>query len=518
MGAVCAVAAAGVALGCVARSEDAEELTSVEEQPIAGGAISSTNPLGVVRVTGGGVCTGTAVTPTWMITAKHCTDGVDLADFRVTAGWTKQRVTFVQPHSSLDVSLLRLDGPIDRTATSKQVSLHNALLTVPASSMSRKPATCWGWGRSGYQVDDAGDNLRVGSTTFGTIDDDDDNLISVFGQPFGQSPYIGDSGGPCYFTSANAPGYPMIGGITKGGPDRPTSADLTNGAKIQNWVDWWLFSDPFALDGAFPVASGPALARGQGGSDLEIFVTGPRGVVYESVGRPGAYSEWASVGGRAVGDPGATTSFSSNPEPAKVHLFVRWNDDTLRYRRKQYGWGAAGWVSLGGVLNSSPAAAASNANTVFVFARGSDNAMWYRRLDGETWRDWESLGGVFTSAPAAVSSLSGFVHVFGRGTNNSYYFKYFDGNAWTANWQSIGGTFTSAPAVASSAPGRVDVFGLGTNGMLYHRKWWGAWQPTWNRITNVAMDTDPDAISLGTGKLDVMVGKTGAIQQITYPW
>jgi hypothetical protein len=54
--------------------------------------------------------------------------------------------------------------------------------------------------------------------------------------------------------------------------------------------------------------------------------------------------------------------------------------------------------------------------------------------------------------------------------------------------------------------------------MLYHRKWWGAWQPTWNRITNVAMDTDPEAISLGTGKMDIMVGKTGAIQQITYPW
>lgn len=36
-------------------------------------------------------------------------------------------------------------------------------------------------------------------------------------------------------------------------------------------------------------------------------------------------------------------------------------------------------------------------NNEYVFARGGDNALWYRSsIDGITWSDWQSLGGDIT--------------------------------------------------------------------------------------------------------------------------
>jgi hypothetical protein len=61
-----------------------------------------------------------------------------------------------------------------------------------------------------------------------------------------------------------------------------------------------------------------------------------------------------------------------------------------------------------------------------VFARGRDDACWYRRLDPSSggWQPWESLGGVLTADPA-VTIIGGVPTVVARGDDGALYWKWY---------------------------------------------------------------------------------------------
>ena len=80
---------------------------------------------------------------------------------------------------------------------------------------------------------------------------------------------------------------------------------------------------------------------------------------------------------------------------------------------------------VGGQLASGtgPAACAQDANSLDVFVKGTDNALWYRHYQSGSWSSWKSLGGSLTSSPAAVSRSAGKINVFVRGSDGALWEK-----------------------------------------------------------------------------------------------
>ncbi|KAK0644440.1 hypothetical protein B0T16DRAFT_417676, partial [Cercophora newfieldiana] len=90
--------------------------------------------------------------------------------------------------------------------------------------------------------------------------------------------------------------------------------------------------------------------------------------------------------------------------------------------------------------------------TTFLFARGTDNAIWVRTISSNgTWQttEWVSLGGSFVSQPNAVSPRNGRVDVFGISSDGlaTEQKTYVDGAGWDSDWRVVGGKCLSPPAV-----------------------------------------------------------------------
>jgi hypothetical protein len=94
-----------------------------------------------------------------------------------------------------------------------------------------------------------------------------------------------------------------------------------------------------------------------------------------------------------------------------------------------------GFVDFGGVTSSTPGITVTSVPVeVPVFARGTDNALWYKvsALPVGNPAGWTSLGGRLTSGPAAATVPGGKTYVFVLGTDNL---------PWMRNgiWPSLGG-------------------------------------------------------------------------------
>jgi len=86
-----------------------------------------------------------------------------------------------------------------------------------------------------------------------------------------------------------------------------------------------------------------------------------------------------------------------------------------------------GLVDFGGQSVDTPGiAAVQSAFSVVAFARGTDNALWYKGsplpLSGIA-ATWHSLGGVLTSGVAASTVPGGETYVFVLGTDNQIWMR-----------------------------------------------------------------------------------------------
>ena len=136
-------------------------------------------------------------------------------------------------------------------------------------------------------------------------------------------------------------------------------------------------------------------------------------------------------------------------------------------------------------FTSAPATCSSDANTVDVFAVGSDKTLWHKRWMNGTWQPtWDSLGGLCTSPPAAIAR-GVTLDVFVRGSDGALYTREWDGTKWSA-WTSLGGALqaNTAPTVTSQSATNLDVFVISSNGALYQKSLNGkVWQTTWTQIS-----------------------------------
>ena len=161
------------------------------------------------------------------------------------------------------------------------------------------------------------------------------------------------------------------------------------------------------------------------------------------------------------------TTLGNQDELGNADVFVHGTDDALWYKQRsgQY-WST--WASLGGALNSSPAAVSWGDGRIDVFVRGTDGAVWTRATTngGSSWSGWKGLSGALASGsgPAACSWGAGRLDLFVQGTDNGMWHKSYTGT-WSS-WGSLGGALSSSPAAASGG-NRIDVFVRGTDGEVW---------------------------------------------------
>jgi hypothetical protein len=76
---------------------------------------------------------------------------------------------------------------------------------------------------------------------------------------------------------------------------------------------------------------------------------------------------------------------------------------------------------------------------VYTFARGSDSALWYRKLGNDAWGPWTPLGGTLTAPPWTAIGAKGNVYVFARGSDKAVWYRYVTPEGVWSAWASLGG-------------------------------------------------------------------------------
>jgi hypothetical protein len=133
---------------------------------------------------------------------------------------------------------------------------------------------------------------------------------------------------------------------------------------------------------------------------------------------------------------------------------------------------SAAWESLGGTLESNPAAASWGDFEVEVFAIHEDGQLWNRYWDGDEWHEWKSMGGDFVGQPAAAARDAGRIDVLAIDRSGVVQHRFWDGKEWVP-WRELEGSPRGPSGVACAWTGsRLNVFVRGPDDDL----WYAAFQ------------------------------------------
>lgn len=118
----------------------------------------------------------------------------------------------------------------------------------------------------------------------------------------------------------------------------------------------------------------------------------------------------------------------------------------------------SGFASLGGVINSDPTTSVFAGN-IYVFARGTDGALYYQYSNGGTFTGWIGMGGILTSNPASTSNATN-LFVEATGTDNNRYYQTTTNGINFSGW--IGGNVTTMTNPSAVFNGQTYTFVKGT--------------------------------------------------------
>ena len=165
-----------------------------------------------------------------------------------------------------------------------------------------------------------------------------------------------------------------------------------------------------------------------------------------------------------------------NSSTGQLWVFARGTDGAVWYRTGHISAAGAvqwnpSWASLGGRLLPGTAPAAANISVLgaVVAAVGTDRAIWVNLKTG-TRPVWEPIGGRTTASPGIAITSGEVMVAFARGTDNAGWYNEFLGQPTgvAAGWHSLGGQLTSGVAATGylNYP-MINVFALGTDNMIW---------------------------------------------------
>jgi C1A family cysteine protease len=226
-----------------------------------------------------------------------------------------------------------------------------------------------------------------------------------------------------YQSASGWSGWQSLGGVLSASPaavSRPngkidvfvrgTDGALWTRATTNGGTSW---SNWYKIGGQLLSGTGPA-AYAWGDTRIGWLVTGTDSKCWHMWKDSAGTHGWQSLGGVLTASPGATS-----PTSGVIDVYGRGSDSAL-WQREYANNAWAGWTSLGGQLASGtgPAACSWGAGRLDVFVQGTDHVLWHKWNAGG-WSAWQSLGGVLTSSPAAAAASGGNrIDAFVRGSDN----------------------------------------------------------------------------------------------------
>ena len=158
--------------------------------------------------------------------------------------------------------------------------------------------------------------------------------------------------------------------------------------------------------------------------------------------------------------PSSSVSFTGDTPTTSVfdnilYIFCKGTDNAVYYKRfDSYNWDPD-WQYLGGFLTSSPVSIMFDKDNtlnrkLFIASKGEDSAAYIKIFDGSSWypsgsNNWIDLYGFLPGNPV-MSADSKRLYVFHRGRDNATYYKSYDGINWDSNWTNLGGKIQDDPA------------------------------------------------------------------------
>jgi hypothetical protein len=166
------------------------------------------------------------------------------------------------------------------------------------------------------------------------------------------------------------------------------------------------------------ITSNPAAATAMTNQfgQLNVFARGQDGALWYRVLTVRGWQRWTLFGGRLLagtGPGGTTGEVAVTGTDGKVSVLGR--TGTMN-----------GLVNFGGQSIGTPGVSlVQSAFIVVAFARGTDNALWYKTspLPLSSIFAWHSLGGVLTSGVTASTVPGGKTYVFALGTGNQIWMR-----------------------------------------------------------------------------------------------
>jgi hypothetical protein len=264
---------------------------------------------------------------------------------------------------------------------------------------------------------------------------------------------------------------------------------------------WTSFRGPTeSLGGAF-AAGAPLTALARTAEHLDLFATGPDGIVYTCYWAGGPdWTAWRPIGGYF---PAGTPVAAVSRVPNQIDLFATAGNGQVYWQFGVEGseWTGVSndWTALGGPFEAgAPVAAVSRIpEHIDLFVVANDGAVhWSWWHLGSDWsgknNPWLPLGGSFAPGTpiTAISRTPTHVDLFATGTDGIVYTSYWQEGPpeapsapWTP-WRRIGGYFpASAPVTAvSRVPNQIDLFITGNDGVVYWQ--FGVEGADWTGISN----------------------------------
>jgi hypothetical protein len=214
-----------------------------------------------------------------------------------------------------------------------------------------------------------------------------------------------------------------------------------------------------------PVEAASAASLASFSGVLFAFVLGTDHKLYSSVqGRQGTWGDWSAMpDGVLQSEPVAVVHKEA------LFVFVRGSDNAIYCKTLAGSWN--NWTEVpGGGRTISEISAVSAAAELVLLVRGTDNRIFTVSLQADgKWSGWSEVpGGGKTAAGPSAAVVDGTVYVAVCGLDNRVYVQpRFPGGRWEGHWTPMGSGTTLHRPTLSASDRTLNIFVCGQDGRLW---------------------------------------------------